>query len=297
MSIWVPYRLEGDLQPLADHPGILVWNGRKPPEPEPGEVEFYVQPYTFDRSTVEIMSQMPRLRVVQTLTAGVDHIAPSVPEGVTLANAKGVHDASTSELAVGLILASQRNIDGYVRDQLSGRWNFAKYPSLADRRVTIIGYGSIGQAIHRRLEPFEVEVTPVASTSREGVVGIDRIAEILPESEIVILVLPHTSETDKLVDAVFLAALPDGALVVNVARGPIVDTDALMAEEGRIRAALDVTDPEPLPADHPLWSRQGTIITPHVGGNTNAFLPRALRLIRHQVTRWLDGEPLHNVVS
>lgn len=296
MSVWVPYRLEGVLAPLATRDDILVWDGKTEPTHDPGDVRFYVQPYTFDRNTVEIIAEMPNLEVVQTLTAGVDHIAPAVPDGVILANARGLHDASTSELALGLILASQRNIDGYVRDQDQGTWNFSKHPSLADRRVTIVGYGSIGRAIHRRLEPFEVEVTAVASRPREGVRGVDEILEILPSSEIVVLVVPHTGETERMVDTRFLAAMPDDSLLVNVARGVIVDTAALLAEGGRIRAALDVTDPEPLPRDHPLWSRPGTIITPHVGGNTNAFLPRALRLIGDQVTRWMKGEPIDNIV-
>ncbi|MPZ51299.1 MAG: dihydrofolate reductase [Acidimicrobiia bacterium] len=297
MTVWVPYRLEGVLEPLASRQKVLVWNGREEPRHDPAEVEFYVQPYTFATNTIDIISKMTSLRVVQTLTAGVDHIAPAVPDGVMIANARGVHDASTAELALALTLASQRNIDGFVRDQDDANWSFDRYPSLADRNVTIVGYGSIGQAIHRRLEPFEVDVTPVASTARDGVRGIAEILEILPSSEIVILVVPRTPETVGLVDEEFLAAMPDDSLLVNVARGVIVDTDALMAEEGRIRAALDVADPEPLPPEHPLWSRTGTIITPHVGGNTNAFLPRALRLIRDQVTRWLDDEPIENVIS
>ena len=236
------------------------------------------------------MGRMPNLRVVQTLTAGVDNVLAALPEGVTLCNAAGVHDASTAELAVGLTIASLRHLDDFARAMPEGRWLYDRHEALADKRVLIVGFGSIGRAIARRLDGFECEVTAVARTART-VDGIDVHARsrncpaCCPDADVVILIVPLTSETRRMVDADFLARMPDGALLVNVSRGPVVDTDALLAEcaSGRLRAALDVTDPEPLPADHPLWRTPGVLISPHVGGNTSAFLPRARRLVAAQL--------------
>ena len=227
---------------------------------------------------------------------------PHVPPGVIVCNARGVHDAGTAELAIGLVLASQRGIDVAVRDQLDGRWAGKTLESLADRRVMVLGYGSIGTAIARRLAPFEVELVAVARTPRvqDGVVvrGMAEVPELLPTVDVVILIAPLTEETSGLVDATFLARMRDGALLVNMARGKIVDTDALLAEvtTGRLRAALDVTEPEPLPADHPLWHAPGVIITPHVAGNTRATDPRLIRLLRKQIARLEKGDRLLNVI-
>ena len=174
---------------------------------------------------------------------------------------------------------------------------------MADSRVLIIGAGNIAKAIVRRLEPFEVIVDRIARTERVDelalVYGMDALDGLLPQADIVSLIVPLTSETERLVDAAFLAKMQDGALLVNTARGKVVDTDALLAElnSGRIRAALDVTDPEPLPREHPLWLAPNCLITPHIGGDTAAFLPRAKRLVAAQVGRWLAGEQLHNVME
>ncbi|GAC1331500.1 MAG: 2-hydroxyacid dehydrogenase [Mycobacteriales bacterium] len=284
---------------VGDLPGggaVGVWDGGEPPALD--EVEFYVPQYLGDPAGLEAMARMPRLQVCQTLTAGVDNVLPHLPAGVTLCNARGVHDASTAELAVGLMLAAQRRLPDFVRAQDGRRWEQGETSSLADKRVLILGYGSIGAAIERRLAGFEVDVVRVARTPRPGVSGLDELAGLLPQADIVVVVVPLTEDTRGLVDAAFLARLPDGALLVNVARGPVVRTDALLAElgAGRLRAALDVTDPEPLPAEHELWSAPGLILTPHVGGYTTAFLPRATRLVVGQVGRWAAGEPLSNVM-
>jgi phosphoglycerate dehydrogenase-like enzyme len=255
-------------------------------------------PYTFSQPTVEVISRMPALRVVQTLTAGVDHVRPYIPEGVTLCNARGVHDASTAELAVTLTLASLRGIPDFVRGQDAGEWRFGFYPALADRTVLIVGYGAVGAAVERRLEGFEVTVLRAARRARDGVADMAAVPDLLPLADVVILVVPMTDLTRGMVDAPFLAAMKDGALLVNMARGPVVDTPALLAEvsSGRLRAALDVTDPEPLPPDHPLRRAPGVLISPHVGGNSTAFLPRALRLVRDQMYRYAKGEPLEHVI-
>jgi phosphoglycerate dehydrogenase-like enzyme len=280
---------------------VAVWDGG----PLPGDdvldrVVLHVLPYTFGSWSLDALRRgLPALEVVQTLTAGVEHVRSAVPDGVTLCNAQGVHDASTAELAVALTLASLRRIPEMVRAQDRQEWVHDMYPALADRRVVVVGWGSIGQAVGRRLEPFECEVVPVASTARAGVHGVEELPGLVRTADVLVLVVPLTDRTRHLVDAALLAALPDGALVVNVARGAVVDTDALLAElaTGRLRAALDVTDPEPPPPDHPLWSAPGLLLSPHVGGNTTAFAPRARRLVERQVRRFLDGAALENVVD
>ncbi|HEX2177531.1 MAG TPA: 2-hydroxyacid dehydrogenase [Nocardioidaceae bacterium] len=296
--LWLPFEPDvlGDLPADVD---VEVFRAEEEPPPGSDRVELYVPDYTFHPSVVEVIPRLPRLRVVQTLTAGVDHVRPYVPEGVTLCNARGVHDASTAELAVALTLASLRGIPDFVRAQQQGAWRFHTYPSLADRTVLIVGYGSIGEAVERRLEGFECDVLRVARTARDGVADMSALGDLLPAADVVILVVPETDETRGMVDAGFLARMKDGALLVNVARGAVVDTDALLAElhGGRLRAALDVTDPEPLPAEHPLWSAPGVLVAPHVGGGTTAFPPRAYALVRDQVARFVAGEPLRNVVT
>ncbi|MEI7779719.1 MAG: 2-hydroxyacid dehydrogenase [Actinomycetes bacterium] len=262
-------------------------------------VEFYVLPYMGPSDHVALMKQMPRLRVVQTLTAGVDNVLGHVPPGVVLCNAAGVHDASTAELAVGLILAKLRGIDSAARDLATTTWDHGNHQSLADSTVMIIGFGHVGQAIGARLAPFEVELVPVALRARPGVHGVEDIPALLPNADVVVLALPLTQGTERFVDAQFLALMKAGALLVNVARGRVVDTDALVAglQSERIQAALDVTDPEPLPPDHPLWTAPGVLITAHLGGATTAFPPRGKRLVLEQLERYAAGQLLANLIS
>jgi phosphoglycerate dehydrogenase-like enzyme len=255
---------------------------------------------------VRPLEQMRNLQIVQTLTAGVDDVTAqlsSLVPGVRLCNARGVHEASTAELALTLTLASLRGIPGFVRAQQQGHWQSGFHPALADKNVLIVGYGAIGSAIEDRLVPFEVaRVARVArsrrTTARGPVHPFTELPALLPEADVVILSTPLTETTRGLVDAEFLARMKDGALLVNVARGPVVDTKALLMEleGGRIGAALDVTDPEPLPPAHPLWQAPGVLISPHVGGPTSAFLPRAKRLVVDQLTRFVNREPLRNVI-
>ena len=266
------------------------------------EVEFYVPSYMGGGDVFDVIRDMPALKVVQLQTAGFEHAQSRLADGVTLCNARGVHDASTAELAVGLILASFRNLPRAVRDQERQVWP-GSYDevddSLADRTVLILGYGAIGEALERRLTGFECDVIRVARSARDGVHPIAELPELLPRADVVVLLTPATPETKRMVDAKFLASMKDGALLVNVARGIVVDTDALLAELGtrRIRAALDVTDPEPLPAGHPLWSAPTVLINPHRGGASTAFAPRVARLVRAQLERYASGEPLINVVA
>ena len=226
-----------------------------------------------------------------------------MPPGVTLCNAAGLHDTSTAELAMALALASGRHLDDFARNQPAGAWRFEWGRALADQRILIIGYGHIGQAIEQRLDGFEVaSVTRVARHARTGppeVRPIEEMHRLLPQADVTFLITPHTPQTEGMIGAAELALLPNGALLVNVARGKLVDTDALVAEleTGRIRAALDVTDPEPLPPDHPLWRQPGVLISPHVGGASSAFFPRADRLMAAQLNRFMAGQSLENVVK
>jgi phosphoglycerate dehydrogenase-like enzyme len=274
------------------------------------DIQVVVPTYLGDRASLARLADLPDLRLVQTLTAGYEDVLPYLPPGVALANAAGVHDASTAELAVGLAIAALRGFPAHLRSQFAGEWRPDFGTSLADRKVLLVGFGGVGQAVARRLAGFEVEVTAVASRARavdpgvsggSGIVAVQGVAELaalVPLHDVVILTVPLTAATAGLVDADFLAAMPDGALLVNVARGGVVVTDALVAElaRGRLRAALDVVDPEPLPAGHPLWSQDGLLLTPHVGGASSAFRPRALAMLRDLADRLSAGRLPERIV-
>lgn len=279
--------------------GVEVFTGGGPAPQRLDEVELYVPPYMVGPTALSFVERMSRLRVLQTLTAGYEHVLPYLPDGVTLCNAGGVHDASTAELAVALMLASLRGVPGFTRAQDRGEWSSGFHPALADKSVLIVGYGSIGKAVESRLSGFEVDVARVARHARAGVSAVDELPNLLPRADVVVLTVPLTDETHRLVDGAFLDRMREGALLVNVARGKVVDTDALLAalRAGRVTAALDVTDPEPLPPDHPLWAAPGCLISPHVGGPTSAFEPRARRLVADQIARFARGEPLRHVVE
>nr|WP_246414174.1 2-hydroxyacid dehydrogenase [Microbacterium thalassium] len=291
--------MAADLQPLPDGVEVIAW-GMDGPAPR-AEIDIVVPPYM---SVAVIMPRLAgvRTRLVQGQSIGYEGIAEHLPPGHTFANAASVHEASTAELAVALTLAAQRSIPDFVRAQGEHRWAAQFTQSLADRRVLLLGYGGVGKAVAARLAGFEVDVTAVASRARTedgvSVHGVDELGELLPSAEIVIVSLPGGDSTRGFVDDAFLSALPDGALLVNVGRGSLVDTDALVdhLQRGRLRAALDVTDPEPLPADHPLWSAPGAVIAPHVGGASSAMRPRIARLVRRQIERMLAGEEPLNVV-
>ncbi|MEU7002029.1 2-hydroxyacid dehydrogenase [Nonomuraea sp. NPDC046570] len=299
MKIWVPSDAVAAV--LSDLPDVecVTYDGRGP-EPEGAErVEVWIPPLIPVPDTGGLLGRMSGLRLLQTVTAGVEPYRPHLPEGVMLCNARGVHDAGTAEWAVGAMIAVLREFPGFTDAQRRGEWTYRHTGVLADSTVLIVGYGSIGGALERRLDGFEVEVVKVARTARDGVHGMDELPALLPAADVVVLLVPATPQTSGLVDAAFLSRMKDGAVLVNAARGPVVDTDALLAElkTGRLRAALDVTDPEPLPEGHPLWSAPGVLITPHVAGSTPASGRRTLRLVRSQLLRYLAGEPLNNVIT
>jgi phosphoglycerate dehydrogenase-like enzyme len=283
---------------------MVPWDMTGEP-PRGDEIAFVVPPY-FASTEWERLGTLPALRMVQLLTAGYDNVLAALPAGVRLANAAGVHDASTAEMAMTLTLSSLRNIPAYVAAQERSQWlPLVLRPSLADKKVLILGYGGIGVAIARRLSGFEVSLTAVASRARGGdelvtsVHGVDELPALLPEHDIVIVIVPLSEATTGLVDRDFLASMREGALLVNVSRGKVVDTEALVEAvgTGRVTAALDVTDPEPLPAEHPLWRLPGVLISPHVGGASSAFTPRAVSLLREQIAAFAGERPLRNVVN
>lgn len=287
---------------LPDGSGLTVevFSGEAPARHDLDDVVFFTVPYD-QPFGLEPVKRLSNVRVVQALTAGYDHLLPLLAQDVTLCNARGLHDAGTAEHALGLILAAQRELPRWVRAQDRGDWEHAHTRSLAGSRVLIVGYGAIGGALDARLAACEAETIRVASRPRpaERVAGVADLDALLPDADIVVLVTPLNSNTHGLLDARRLALLPDGALVVNVGRGPVLDTAAIVAEtaSGRLRAALDVTDPEPLPPGHPLWQAPNVIITPHVAGGADDFYPKAAAFITAQARRFASGEPLRNVVA
>ena len=262
-------------------------------------VEFYVPPFFPPPDAVTAMAQMPSLRVVQTLTAGFDRVRPHVPPGAVLCNARGAHDASTAEWVLGAAIAALRQFPYFAVEQAAGRWSYRFTDTLAGKSVLIVGYGSIGQAVERLLAGFDVGILRVARSARDGVSPTSELPRLLADADVVILLAPVTTETIGMVDAAFLARMKDGALLINASRGVLVVTDDLVAavRTGRLSAAMDVTDPEPLPPGHPLWELPNVLITPHIGASNLYSLGMANKLVRAQAERYVTGQPLANVIT
>ena len=270
------------------------------PEPEILEsIQFYVPPYMAGTRALEVIPKMTSLQVIQSPNAGVDDVINILPPGVTLCNAKGVHDASTAELAIGLTISARRGFATFMANQSKGLWIHERRSALADSRVGIVGTGSIGSLIARQLELFNVEVIGFNRSGNNASKTMDDFDELLPTLDVVILILPLTEQSRYLMNRSRIDAMKPGATLINMARGPVVDTDALVdaLNRGHITAGLDVTDPEPLPKGHPLWSVPNVIITPHVGGDSSAFNPRVRTLIESQLKRFAAGQPLVNIVA
>ena len=307
---------------LQEFPGEveIVRIPRKMAEGVRLDVDFWILP--FARRDAEVTFQRLRgVKVVQSMMAGVDWITPWLPKEVVLCDGRGIHDISASEWVLAAILATMKRLPLYRDRQHRQEWKgFATTADellqetgaqvgqyrvlgedLAGKTVLIVGYGSIGAAIETRLVPFGVKVLRVARSAREmpRVSAVGDLHRLLPEADVVVAIVPFTEETRGLIGAAEIALMKQGALLVNAARGPVVVTDALVAalQEHRIRAAVDVTDPEPLPAGHPLWTAPNCLITPHIGGSTPEFIYRAFRFGAEQVRRFVAGKPLENVVT
>ena len=300
MILWIPATtpdplrafLPGDID-VREYPAF----GDIPGAPQPADMIVVA----FDPTrAVEVLPQLEGLRVVQSLSAGVDTLVDHVPPGVTLCDGAGIHDAPVSEWCVLAMLASRRNLAAQLRAQDQATWQWTSGGADLDgAQVLIVGYGSIGRALDKRLLPFGARISRVARHAREGVDSIDALPRLVPHADVVVILVPLTPETQGMVDATFLESMREGAVLVNAARGPIVDTDALLDALRRehVRAALDVTDPEPLPDGHPLWTAPGVLITPHVGGAVERVFERGWRFAGEQVRRYLVGEPLRNIVT
>ncbi|MDQ0733389.1 2-hydroxyacid dehydrogenase [Arthrobacter sp. B1I2] len=292
-----------DLSPLPEGLRGVVWDMKDEPGEELGGIDGVILPYIDAGAVLGSLGKVPDLKFVQTQSTGYDGVCEAAGPAAAVANASGVHAAATAELAVGLILAKLRGIDQAVKDQQIESWKPQRRQSLADRKVLLLGIGGIGKELARRLEPFEVTLTRVGSAARtdaDGQVhGPEDLVALAADHDILVSVLPLNENTHHLVGREVLAALPDGALVVNVGRGAVISTEALTREvvSGRLQCAIDVVDPEPLPAGHPLWSAENALITPHVGGNASAFEPRILKLLKQQLEALAAGQTPANLVQ
>ncbi len=287
------------LGPVPEGVTVIAWNGEDERPGELADTEFWV-PQTEDSTDLDAkFAAMPALRVMQLLSAGVEDVVGRVPDGITLCDARGVHGPAVAELTLTLILASQRRLPHFLAAQRDRRWDLVEGADLGGKRVLIVGAGDLGEQTARRLRSFDAEPVLVARSARDGVHTTDELPDLLPEGDIVVLTVPLTAQTKGMVDADFLAAMPDGALLVNVARGAVVDTGALLSElnRQRLRAALDVMEPEPLPPDHPLWLAPNVLITPHAAGHVSSSGSRAYALVADQLRRYVEGKPLINVVE
>jgi phosphoglycerate dehydrogenase-like enzyme len=248
-----------------------------------------------------LFAATPALRVIQSLSAGVDWLLPHVPQGVIVCRAVGVHDRAVSEWVLAVILAMQRRLPEFIEFQRLARWDRSvtdeSAVDLEDQMVLVVGYGSIGRTLASRLVRFAVHVIGVAQHPRDDAQPISALPALLPQADVVVDLLPLTSATEGFVDAAFLNRMKPGALFVNAGRGKTVETAALLEAltSGHIRAALDVTDPEPLPDGHPLWHAPNVLITPHVAGSTARWRSRGYRFAAEQIRRYVAGQPLLGV--
>ena len=288
------------VEALAGAPDLLAlrYDARQEPTAEQRQATVMVTGVLEVEPEVAFMGALPRLRLLQTLNAGFDQWVGRLPPGVALSNARGAHGRSTAEWAAAVLLAHYRELTRFATAQGERRWDHHDTASLEGKRVAILGAGDIGTNIRRMLAPFGCQITLVGRRRRDDVVALDDFRAVASEQDVVVVVLPVTPETRGLVDARFLKSMKDGAVLVNPGRGALVVTDDLLAETqaGRLRAILDVTDPEPLPARHPLWASPGVTITPHVAGNTEGALDRAWAVAAQQIGLFARGQAPTNLV-
>jgi phosphoglycerate dehydrogenase-like enzyme len=273
----------------------------EPGEPWPAEAasaQVLVPRFLSTDDVAEMLAGLPELKYVQLLSAGAEVWIGKLPDGVLLSTARGAHGGSTAEWVVAGLLAVYRDFPRFIEARARQKWDFHSTDTLQDKRVLIVGAGDLGDQLARRLAPFDTGTTLVGRHARDGVHAVSELPDLVGDYDAVVLMVPLTRETTGLVDAAFLAGMRDDAILVNAARGPVVDTDALVAElrTGRLRAVLDVTDPEPLPPDHPLWTLDGVFLTPHVGGSCRGSGRRAWRVAADEIARYAAGQPLRNLV-
>ncbi len=302
MHVWLPHRdVETRMGGLP--PGVTaeVWDGSDTVPSDRTRVEALIVPLIAGETARlhEVVKTLPNLRFMQSLYAGVDWITPTVPPGVALANTGEANAKPVAEWVVAMLLSHLRELPRFAADQRDRLWRRALTDTLAYKRVTILGNGPISRALRAMLLTFGAEVTVFARTARTGVRAIDELCTELPTTDILVALTPLTDATRGLVSAEVLAQLSNGAIVVNAARGPVVDTDALLDElqNRRLHAILDVTDPEPLPADHPLWDAPQCTITPHFAGATTRYFDNVYPLIRTQLVHLVAGESPRNLVE
>ncbi|CRK58891.1 D-3-phosphoglycerate dehydrogenase [Alloactinosynnema sp. L-07] len=298
MTVTVLVPDEHGVAALAGVEGIRVL-AHSPELPPDGVDAQVLVPDFLGGSAIALLDRLPDLRLVQLLTTGADSWVGKLPPHIMLSTGRGAHGGSTAEWVVGALLAVYRELIDFDIARRAGQWTPHITDTLQDKRILVIGAGDLGQQLHRRLDAFDAHTTLVGSQARAGVRGIDEVADLLPGHDAVVLMVPLTPATTGLVDAAFLARMRDGAILVNAARGPVVDADALLAEltSGRLRAALDVTDPEPLPPGHPLWTAPNVLITPHVAGSCHGHRERAYRVAAAEITRFVNGENPRNLVK
>jgi phosphoglycerate dehydrogenase-like enzyme len=265
---------------------------------EAEEAEVLVPGFLAQDDVGRLLAGLPKLRYVQLLSAGAETWIGRLPDGVLLSTCRGAHGGSTAEWVVGGLLVMYRDFDLFSAAKARREWAYHQTDTLQDKRILIIGAGDLGAELARRLVPFDAGYTLVGRAARDGVHGMAELPDLLGDHDAVVLMVPLTSQTKGMVDAAFLARMRDGAILVNAARGPVVDTDALVAQlrTGRLRAVLDVTDPEPLPPEHPLWTMDGVFLTPHVGGSCTGLTRRGWRVAVAEIARYAAGEPLRNLV-
>jgi phosphoglycerate dehydrogenase-like enzyme len=306
MLLWVP---EGtDVKYLSDLPdtievGYLPQSQRKLP-PDAGRVEFLIAPWIQDPDLfADQLRQLTSLKVIQSYAAGIDRLTKFIPPGVIFCNGRGLHDSAVSEWVVGAILAVYNKFDHFYAQKKIGTWNSVTTDTLEGDTVMIFGYGAIGQSIEKRLSGFGLNFHRVARTGRtesdgKQVHSFKDVGDLLPSTNVLVNILPLTKETDGIINADILQRLPDGALVVNAGRGRTLDTGALIPElqSGRLRAALDTTEPEPIPDSHPLWTTPNLFLSQHSSGTSTDYMDKVFPFIHEQLRRYIAGEPLQNVV-
>ncbi len=298
IGVWMRDREQRrSLGPLPEEVELhLIPEDSSPPEGM-RDAEFLVPPFD-SPAVLQMLAQMPKLAVVQAISAGTEGLLPWVPAGVTLCNARGTRDVAVAEWVLAAILAMEKRLPTFARRQAEHLWSHELLDELAGKRALVVGYGSIGRCVAERLTALGVHVEGVAATGRPGVHGVEALPGLLGAADIVVLLVPLTPSTRQLFDDLMLARMPADALLVNASRGAVVDTGALLRHltAGHIRAALDVTDPEPLPRNHPLWDAPGLLLTPHLAGDSPQAEQRVYRFVGEQIRRYARGEPLLNVV-